>query len=72
MVRPVKWSVKRSVKEGRGMRECLEETGLEVRVTALLDVIARQEHPRGAHILIVYRAEILAGELKAGDDAEHG
>jgi ADP-ribose pyrophosphatase YjhB (NUDIX family) len=52
------------------VRECLEETGLQVRVTALLDILAGQEHPRGAHILIVYRGEILSGELKAGDDAD--
>jgi len=51
-------------------RECLEETGLQVRVTRLLDVIAGQEHPRGAHILIVYGGEIVAGDLKAGDDAD--
>ena len=52
------------------VRECLEETGLQLRVTALLDLLAGQEHARGAHILIVYRGEILAGELKPGDDAE--
>lgn len=52
------------------VRECLEETGLEMRVTALLDLLAGQEHARGAHILIVYRGEILAGEMKPGDDAD--
>jgi 8-oxo-dGTP diphosphatase len=46
-------------------RECLEETGLPVRVTGLLDVFHGQEHPRGAHILIVYRAEL----MKAGSGA---
>ncbi len=51
-------------------RECLEETGLQVRVTGLADVLAGQEHPRGAHILIVYRGEISGGELAAGDDAD--
>jgi 8-oxo-dGTP diphosphatase len=51
-------------------RECLEETGLQVRVTGLLDVLAGQEHPRGAHILIVYRAEIIEGELQPGDDVD--
>lgn len=50
-------------------RECLEETGLTVRVTTLEDVIAGQEHPRGSHILIVYRAEVTGGSLLAGDDA---
>ena len=51
-------------------RECLEETGLTVQVSGLLDVIAGQEHPRGAHILIVYRVEILSGQVYPGDDAD--
>jgi ADP-ribose pyrophosphatase YjhB (NUDIX family) len=51
-------------------RECLEETGLTVQVTELVDVLFGQEHPRGAHILIVYRAEILSGEAQPGDDAD--
>jgi 8-oxo-dGTP diphosphatase len=51
-------------------RECFEETGLTVRTTRLLDVIAGQEHPRGAHILIVYQGEVISGELRAGDDAD--
>jgi 8-oxo-dGTP diphosphatase len=51
-------------------RECLEETGLQVRVTGLWGVLAGQEHPRGAHILIVYRAEVVSGELAAGDDVD--
>jgi ADP-ribose pyrophosphatase YjhB (NUDIX family) len=51
-------------------RECLEETGLYVHVVSLLDVIYGQEHPRGAHILIAYRGEILSGELHPGDDVD--
>ncbi len=51
-------------------RECLEETGLNVRVTSVMDVIAGLEHPRGANILIVYRAEILGGQLAARDDVD--
>ena len=51
-------------------RECLEETGLQAHVTDLVDVLYGQEHLRGAHILIVYRAEILSGDLKAGDDVD--
>jgi ADP-ribose pyrophosphatase YjhB (NUDIX family) len=51
-------------------RECLEETSLKVRVTRLVDVLSGQEHPRGAHILIVYQAEILSGVIKPGDDAD--
>ena len=51
-------------------RECLEETGLEVTVTGLLDVISGREHPRGADIIIIYRAQIKGGSLCAGDDAD--
>ena len=51
-------------------RECLEETGLTVRVTRVLDVVAGREHPRGADFVIVYLAEVLGGELQAGDDAD--
>lgn len=52
------------------MRECLEETGLQVRVTRVLDVIAGREHERGADFVIVYLAEALGGELAAADDAD--
>lgn len=51
-------------------RECLEETGLQVHITRLVDVIAGREHPRGASIVIVYLAEIVGGALTAGDDAD--
>lgn len=51
-------------------RECLEETGLFVRVTDLVDVLSGQEHERGADILIVYQGEIISGELTPGDDAD--
>ncbi len=51
-------------------RECLEETGLVVTVTGLLDVVSGREHPRGADFIIIYRAEISGGKLSAGDDAD--
>jgi hypothetical protein len=35
-----------------------------------MDVIAGLEHPRGASIVILYRAEIVGGELKPMDDAD--
>ena len=38
-------------------RECLEETGLNVKVSGLVDVLSGQEHPRGADILIIYYGE---------------
>jgi 8-oxo-dGTP diphosphatase len=51
-------------------RECFEETGLTVEVIGLVDVFYGQEHPRGAHIVIVYRAQVLRGFLQAGDDVD--
>jgi ADP-ribose pyrophosphatase YjhB (NUDIX family) len=51
-------------------RECREETGLEVEITGLLDVVAGQEHERGADIVIIYRARLVGGEEEAADDAD--
>lgn len=51
-------------------RECLEETGLSVRINRVLDIISGREHPRGADFIIVYQAEVLDGQLKPDDDAD--
>src|SRR5512138_1529986 len=51
-------------------RECLEETGLRVRVTRVFDIVAGREHPRGADFVIVYQAEVIDGEMRAADDAD--
>ncbi|MFZ5878498.1 MAG: NUDIX domain-containing protein [Chloroflexota bacterium] len=51
-------------------RECLEETGLSVRITGVLDVVPGREHPRGADFIIVYAAEVRGGELHPADDAD--
>ncbi|MBI3150587.1 MAG: NUDIX hydrolase [Chloroflexi bacterium] len=51
-------------------RECLEETGLSVRVKRVLDVISGREHERGADFIIVYLAEVISGELVPADDAD--
>lgn len=51
-------------------RECLEETGLSVRVTRVYDIVSGREHARGADFIIVYQAEMLGGEMKADDDAD--
>jgi len=51
-------------------RECLEETGLNVRVTGVHEIVAGREHPRGADFVIVYDAEVTGGDLKAADDAD--
>ncbi len=52
------------------VRECREETGLEVDITGLLDVIAGREHEHGADIIIIYEAQLLGGEMRAADDVD--
>jgi ADP-ribose pyrophosphatase YjhB (NUDIX family) len=51
-------------------RECLEETGLSVRVTRVYDIVSGREHPRGADFVIVYQADVVAGELRPDDDVD--
>jgi 8-oxo-dGTP diphosphatase len=50
-------------------RECREESGLDVAVEGLLTVQSGREHPRGADLLLVYRARLRGGALVPGDDA---
>ena len=57
--------------EEAAIRECREETGLDVEITGLLDVLGGREHPRGADMVIVYNAQVIGGQLKAGDDADY-
>lgn len=52
------------------MRECREETGLEVSDLVLFDLFTGREHPRGADILLVYSARLQGGTLCAADDAD--
>lgn len=56
--------------EVAAIREAFEETGLEVKITRLREIISGREHVRGADIVIVYEAEVIGGELQAGDDAD--
>jgi 8-oxo-dGTP diphosphatase len=51
-------------------RECREETGLEVKITGLLDIVAGREHEHGADLVIVYCASPTGGELQADDDVD--
>jgi len=51
-------------------RECREETGLTAELDGLFDLQTGREHSRGSDILIVYRAHILSGVLRAADDAD--
>ncbi|HID88906.1 MAG TPA: NUDIX hydrolase [Anaerolineae bacterium] len=52
------------------VRECREETGLEVELTGLLDVIPGEGLRGEASFLIVYQARVKGGRLAAGDDAD--
>ncbi len=55
--------------DAAAVRECREETGLDVETVDLLAVISGREHPQGADIIIVYEGRILDGTLASGDDA---
>jgi ADP-ribose pyrophosphatase YjhB (NUDIX family) len=51
-------------------RECLEETGLTVEITGVLQIVAGREHERGADFIIVYGGKVTGGLLLAADDAD--
>lgn len=52
------------------VRECEEETGLKIELLELIDVISSVGKIGGASIVIFFRAQVIAGELKANDDAD--
>ena len=51
------------------VREAREETGLEVRITGLVDAF-HNPPGAGATVFLLYRAERVRGEPTAGDDAD--
>ena len=51
-------------------REVFEETGLRVRINELLDVYKIRRGREALQSLFSYRAELLGGEMIAGDDAD--
>lgn len=51
-------------------REVLEETGLEIEATRLLDVIHQHVEGEGASIVIVYQGKLKGGTLVARDDVD--
>jgi len=55
--------------EQAAVRECKEETGLDVEVRELFGVDSFQGDLLGSGIIIFYRARPVGGELRAGDDA---
>ncbi|MCA9934658.1 MAG: NUDIX hydrolase [Ardenticatenaceae bacterium] len=53
------------------VREALEETNLHVAITGLIDVYFNPPKDGfSSSIFIMFRAEILGGEIQAGDDAD--
>ena len=52
-------------------REVLEETNLRVKIYELVDIYHNRQAMTngGASLFILYRADLLGGSLKAGDDA---
>jgi 8-oxo-dGTP diphosphatase len=56
--------------EQAAVRECKEETGLDVELLELFGVYSFPEGPVQPGIIIFYRARPVGGELRAGDDAQ--
>jgi 8-oxo-dGTP diphosphatase len=55
--------------EETAIRECREETGLEVELDGLLGVYSVNSDFYGHLVLVLYSAHIVYGEMVAGDDA---
>ena len=55
--------------EEAAIRECREETGLEVVLDGLLGVYSFRSDFYGHGVLVLYCAHVVGGELAAGDDA---
>jgi len=56
--------------EQAAIRECFEETGLEVELLELFGVYSFPEGPVQSGIIIFFRARPVGGTLRAGDDAQ--
>lgn len=54
---------------GAVVREVAEETGLRVRVGALLGVVERPGPGGAIYVIADYAVDVVGGELRAGDDA---
>ncbi len=52
------------------IREVREETGFDIRITRLIDVLGPDPHHEGpASIVLLFEGEIVGGKLAAHDDA---
>jgi 8-oxo-dGTP diphosphatase len=56
--------------EQAAVRECKEETGLDIQLLELFGVYSFPEGPVQSGIIVFYRARPVGGELRAGDDAQ--
>jgi ADP-ribose pyrophosphatase YjhB (NUDIX family)/GNAT superfamily N-acetyltransferase len=56
--------------EQAAVRECREETGLDVELLELFGVYSFPEGPVQSGLIIFHRARPVGGELRAGDDAQ--
>lgn len=52
------------------IRELKEETGLDITITSMFDIFMGMDDPRTHAVLVLYHADIVGGELVAGDDAD--
>lgn len=55
--------------EETAIRECREETGLEIELDDLLGIYSVNSNFYGHLVLVLYSAHIVGGEMIAGDDA---
>jgi ADP-ribose pyrophosphatase YjhB (NUDIX family) len=51
------------------VREVLEETGLQIKLTALFDVYSGNDDPRTNAVLMLYLADVVGGTIQPADDA---
>lgn len=54
--------------EQTAVRETFEETGLEVEIRSLVNVYFFTDDPRGNGLLILYRAQVVRGNLEESDE----
>jgi 8-oxo-dGTP diphosphatase len=52
------------------IRECAEETGLDIEITGILAIHSGREHPRGSDFVIFFAGQLKGGALHADDDAD--
>ncbi len=51
------------------IRECKEESGLDIEISRLIDVFYYEDF-RGSGVLIMFKGQVIGGQLHAGDDAQ--